>query len=82
MAGKLHCLEMMIASLKIILLIYSIAESVHCEVEVFKYTIGSGKREGESQLTIQPDYLSKSTTIDFQARQVGVTKLNRLRVAV
>ena len=38
---------------------------VNAEVEKFEVTIGTGKRDGEAKLVVQPSFESKTTITDF-----------------
>lgn len=56
--------------------------NVSADVETFDFDLGTGRRKGEAQLKVSPNIEAKTTFADFHTRQVGVNKMNRLRVAV
>ena len=51
-------------------------------LERFDLDVGSGRREGQAYLTLEPDIDAKKTIIDFNLNQKGVRTMNRLRVMI
>ena len=55
---------------------------VSAEVERFEFTIGPGQRNGEASLAVQPNFEAKQTYVDFKTRQVGVSSMDTIRIAI
>ena len=58
------------------------ASMVQAQVETFFYDTGSGRRAGQAQLTIKPDYHTGRSLITFTTKQSGVSHTNKFRIAV